>query len=88
MAHNQEMIEHKGKDWGDKVRILGISIDNDTDTVRNHVKNKKWEKVEHFHKGGSTADDDYGVSGVPHVILIDTQGKIAFAGHPAQRNLE
>ena len=30
----------------------------------------------------------YGVQGVPHVILIDTNGKIAFMGHPAVRNLE
>jgi hypothetical protein len=28
------------------------------------------------------------VSGVPHVLLIDGNGKIAFAGHPASRKLE
>ena len=27
MAHNQEMLEHHGERWGDKVRIIGISID-------------------------------------------------------------
>lgn len=27
MAHNQEMLTHHGKRWGDKVRIIGISID-------------------------------------------------------------
>jgi len=25
---------------------------------------------------------------VPHVVLIDTHGKIAFIGHPATRSLE
>jgi hypothetical protein len=61
MAHNQEMLEHKGKVWGDKVRIIGISIDESTAAVRKHVKAKKWEKVEHLHRGASTADEDYGV---------------------------
>lgn len=31
---------------------------------------------------------DYGVQGVPHVVLVDTHGKIAFVGHPASRDLE
>ena len=26
--------------------------------------------------------------GVPHVLLVDTNGKLAFAGHPADINLE
>lgn len=53
-----------------------------------HVKAKKWEKVEHFHRAGSSASEDYGVNGVPHVVLIDGNGKIAYAGHPASRDLE
>lgn len=88
MAHNQEMLEHHGAKWGDKVRIMGISIDQTVDAVKKHVKAKKWEKVEHFHRGLSSADKDYGVRGVPHVVLIDTHGMIAFIGHPAERNLE
>ena len=82
------MLEHNGAKWGDKVRICGISIDNDIPTVNNHVKAKKWESVEHFHRGGSTASEDFGASGVPHVVLVDTHGKIAFIGHPATRDLE
>ncbi len=27
MAHNQEMLDHHAERWGDKVRIIGISID-------------------------------------------------------------
>lgn len=36
----------------------------------------------------STASEDYAVKGVPHVVLIDTNGMIAFIGHPAERKLE
>ena len=27
MAHNEEMLAKRGADWGDKVKIIGISID-------------------------------------------------------------
>ena len=56
--------------------------------VVKHVKAKGWGKVDHFHRAGSSATNDYGVSGVPKVVLIDTHGKIAFIGHPAERKLE
>lgn len=82
------MLTHHGARWGDKVRIIGISIDQTVPPVVKHVKAKKWEKVEHFHRAGSSADNEYGVKGVPHVALIDTNGKVAFIGHPAERNIE
>lgn len=90
MAHNQKMLEDRGKDWGDKVRLIGLSIDNDVGTVKNHVEAKKWTSVEHYHvrTPGCTADKEYGVNGVPHVLLVDTKGKIVFMGHPASRKLE
>jgi len=89
MAHNQHMLETR-KDWGDKVRIIGLSIDNDVATVKDHIENKKWTAVEHYHvrHAGCTVSQEYGSSGVPHVCLIDTTGKIVFKGHPASRKLE
>jgi len=54
MAHNQEMLEHHGARWGDKVRIIGISIDQAAPAVVKHVQAKKWEKVEHFHRAKSS----------------------------------
>jgi thiol-disulfide isomerase/thioredoxin len=90
MAHNQKMLEDRGKDWGDKVRLIGLSIDNTVDVVKNHVESKKWTSVENYHvrTAGCTADKDYGVQGVPQVVLVDKRGKIVFVGHPSSRNLE
>jgi len=90
MAHNQEMLEKNASKWNDKVRIVGFSIDSDSSTVKNHVQNKGWTKVEHYwvRNGKCTADKDYGVRGVPHCVLLDTNGKIVFIGHPASRTLE
>lgn len=88
MAHNQKMLEKNGARWGDKVRIIGISIDKAPEIVTKHVNEKGWTKVEHLHRAGSSAGTDYGVNGVPHVVLVDGNGKIAFVGHPATRKLE
>jgi hypothetical protein len=41
------MLERR-KDWGDRVRLIGLSIDKDPDTVYNHVVKKKWTLVEHY----------------------------------------
>ena len=88
MAHNQKLLELNAERWGDKVRIIGISIDQTAEAVVKHVKAKGWEKVEHLHRAGSTCSQDYGVQGVPHVVLVDTEGKVAFIGHPASINLD
>ena len=55
------MLEKRSSDWGDKARIIGISIDKDADVVVAHVKHKNWESVEHFHRGSSDCSEVYGV---------------------------
>jgi len=88
MAHNQKMLEEKGAAWGDKVRIIGLSIDQDKNKLREHVESKKWTSVEHYFRAGSDASAVYSVRGVPHVMLLDKNGTIVFKGHPAGRTLE
>ena len=82
------MLEHHSERWGDKVRIIGISIDKAPEVVVKHVQTKKWERVEHLHRAGSSCFQDFGVKGVPYVVLVDTEGKIAYVGDPAETNLE
>lgn len=90
MAHNQEMLDKRGSDWGANVRLIGLSIDQDKQKLINHVKDKGWTKVEHYHvrNGSCTADKEYGVQGVPHVLLVDKEGTIVFMGHPSSQNIE
>jgi len=87
MAHNQKMLEEHGAKWGDKVRLIGLSIDQTAEKVKSHVEDKKWTSVEHYHvrNGKCVADKEFGVQGVPHVAIVDTNGKIVFVGHPASR---
>ena len=85
MAHNQKMLEENAEKWGGKVRIVGVSIDKDKETVNKHVDAKKWSSVEHYFRHESKCSATYGVNGVPHVLLLDTKGRIVFKGHPATR---
>ena len=43
------MIETRGNEWGDKVRIIGLSVDDTPEEARNHVEEQKWTSVEHYH---------------------------------------
>jgi len=84
MQHNQDMLA-KRKDWEGKVRIIGCSGDQSAAVVRAHVDKKGWTSVEHYWRGSSKCNEEFGVRGIPHVALIDTHGKIVFKGHPNSR---
>jgi len=63
-----------------------LSIDKDAATVKNHITAKNWNKPIHYWRSKSDCSEVYSVKGVPHVLIIDTKGKIAFKGHPANRS--
>jgi len=79
------MLEKRKADWDGKVRIVGLSIDQSKEKMVTHVNTKGWTSVEHYFRDKSDCSDVYGVSGVPHVLLLDTKGRIVFKGHPATR---
>ena len=80
------MLEKKGSDWGANVRIIGVSIDQDTGSLVPHFDPKKWALIKHYH---SHHGEQYGVKWTdPRCLLFDTTGKIVFDGHPASRNLD
>jgi len=61
MAHNQEMLKEHGATWGDNLKIIGLSIDKDAETVKNHVTAKGWIDVIHYHRATSNCSDVYKV---------------------------
>lgn len=88
MAHNQKMLEKNKENWKGKVRIIGVSKDNAVEKVNKHVQKKKWKLIEHYLCAGSSCSQDYGIIGIPNVMLIDKNGVIVFKGHPSTRKLE
>ena len=87
MAHNQEMLEKYGSQWGNRVRIIGMSIDS-AEIVKSYCKEKKWTKVEHYACSTLKAASSYGVTGYPTIVIVDTQGKIVFKDHFPQFEVE
>ncbi|HEX5221713.1 MAG TPA: TlpA disulfide reductase family protein [Verrucomicrobiae bacterium] len=86
MAELQKICdEHPG--WQDQVAIVPLSIDDTMEVVRKHVAQRGWTNTFNVWAGeggwrAAPAKAFY-VKGVPTSYLIDPQGKIVWAGHPA-----
>ena len=81
------MLEQNAEKWGDKVKIFGLSIDQDVNSLKSKVTDKNWLKPIQLHARNGTckADKMFSFRGIPFCVLIDTEGKIVFQGHPASR---
>ena len=95
MAKLNAVTKKRRGDWGDRVEVLAVSIDNSKDVVYPYVKRRGWTHVHNFWTGESgrtgfksPAAEKFGVKGVPIAILIDPQGVIIWRGHPRDRNCE
>ena len=89
--HNNELMNRRGDSWGDLVTILGISIDNEIETIREHVNDRDWNAVKHVWVPGAWKAESvkaYAVTSVPSAFLIDPDGVIVWAGHPTEIELE
>jgi hypothetical protein len=42
------MLVKNEKEWGDKIRIVGLSMDDTLKAAKDRVIERKWEKVEHY----------------------------------------
>ena len=63
MAHNQKMLEERGAIWNGRVRLIGLSLDEDVEELKNHIDENGWNLVEHYHaaNGRCSADEEFGV---------------------------
>lgn len=86
MADLQKIRAAHG-DWQDKVAIVPLSIDDTLDVVRKHVDKRGWTNTFNVWAGDggwhSAPATTFRVTGVPTTYIIDAQGKIVTAGHPA-----
>jgi len=91
MKHNVEMLA-KGKEaWKDRVRLIGLSVDQDANKLKSWIIEKGYQNgVEHYHaaNGKCAINGQLGAGGIPHVALLNPNGQIVFKGHPSSINLE
>lgn len=52
MQHNEDMLKKNEKEWAGKVRIVGVSVDDDLDELKKRIDKKDWKRIEHLTLGG------------------------------------
>ena len=84
-----QKLRQAHSDWGDKVAIVPLSIDDTLDIMRQHVNKRDWTNTFNAWAGDggyqSAPAKAFRIArhGVPITYIIDAQGKIVVAGHPA-----
>lgn len=90
MAHLQTLRQDH-PDWKDRVAIVPLSIDDTILQVQQHVEKRGWTNTLNVWAGdgGWQAEPTktYRVTGIPTTYIIDKDGKIVQAGHPASMNI-
>lgn len=86
------MLEKNEAAWGENVRIVAVSVDEDKALIAGRVNSKKWTKIQHLTLLGWNGDHllikDFAISGIPFVCLVNKFGKINYLGHPSSIDLE
>ncbi len=86
-----QTLRQEHPDWQDRVAIIPLSIDDTSDVVRKHVDQRGWTNTFNVWAGDggwqSKPAKTFRVTGVPTTYIIDGQGKIIQAGHPAGMNI-
>ena len=90
MAELQKVREGHA-DWQDKVAIVPLSIDDTMDVMVAHVNKRGWTNTFNVWAGDggwqSKPAKAFRVNGVPTTYILDAEGKIVQAGHPAGMKL-
>jgi thiol-disulfide isomerase/thioredoxin len=86
-----QTLRKEHPDWHDRVAIVPLSIDDTITVLRKHVEQRGWTDTLNVWAGDggwkSAPAKAFRVTGVPTTYIIDGQGKIIRAGHPAAMNI-
>ena len=89
MAEVQKMLNENNKKWGDKVRVMALSVDQDQPKLRAYIEEKKLNNIEHYNVRYKEckAMQFFGVKQIPLCVLLNKEGKLVFTGRPNWRVL-
>jgi len=86
-----QTLRQEHPDWKDRVAIVSLSIDDTIGAVRRHVDQRGWTNTFNVWAGDggwqSAPAETFRVTAVPTTYIIDGQGRIIKAGHPAAMNI-
>ena len=85
MAKMQTYAEQH-PELADKAVFVACSVDRDRARLEKHLATKGWTKT-HNVLDDDNENDAYGVTGIPTVAIVNTEGKIAALGHPSSMDI-
>ncbi|KAL0489518.1 thiol-disulfide oxidoreductase ResA [Acrasis kona] len=93
MRHNAAIISAKKEEWKDKAEIICLSLDDKINDLVETLESNNLLSIglKHYKLEGAfrnPAVESYGISGIPHCVLIDQKGNIVWMGHPLGFEIE
>ena len=90
MAKMQTYRE-KHPEWGDKVVLMALSIDDTIDKAITHLDKNTWNKTHNTWAGDggfkAKPPQTYAVRGIPTCFIINQEGNISTTGHPSSLDI-
>jgi len=88
---NMQTYPDKHPEWGDRVLLMSLSLDDSMETVIRHLEQKQWYGTFNAWAGdkgwSSSAPQAYGITGIPTTYIVDQKGQVAAKGHPIRLNI-
>jgi thiol-disulfide isomerase/thioredoxin len=82
-----QLLRDAHPEWKDRVEVIALSIDEKAEEARNHLQKKGWSKTFNVWAGGgawhASAPKAFRVRGIPTAYVLDGEGRVVKAGHPA-----
>jgi thiol-disulfide isomerase/thioredoxin len=95
MAKLNQLAAKKRDAWRGRVVIVPLSIDERPADVAQRVKQRQWDQLDHYWSGAEGSKGwnapvmrEFVVEGVPILLILNRNGRIAWRGHPADPSLD
>lgn len=85
MVHSQALLVKNKEKWKDRVRIVSASIDSNRKDLANFIQERGWNEIDHYILPGGwnhPACLAYGIQKIPHIAVVNKQGRIVYSGNP------
>jgi bla regulator protein BlaR1 len=86
-----QQLRNAHPEWKDRVEVIALSIDEKADEARAHLAKKGWSKTNNVWAGEGAwqapALKAFRVRGIPTAYVLDGEGRVVKAGHPASMDV-
>lgn len=88
---NMQTYREKHPEWGDKVELISVSIDDTSEAAKTHLDERGWDKTRNLWldpQGGKNPGMlAYAGKGIPAAYIVGADGVLVKKGHPGQMDI-